>query len=43
MLISSRKGKFLISHFKKAYDKELVHWPRGFTEIKKKCYKKANE
>ena len=38
-----QKRKILISHFKKAYDKGLVHWPRGFTEIKKKCYKKANE
>ena len=31
----------LINHFKKAYDRGLVHWPRGFTEDKRKCYNKA--
>ena len=37
------KRKTLITHFKKAYDEGLVHWPRGFAEIKKKCYNKGNE
>jgi hypothetical protein len=35
------KRKILINHFKKAYDKGLVHWPRAFAEEKKKYYNKA--
>jgi TATA-binding protein-associated factor Taf7 len=37
------KRKMLINHFKKAYDAGLVHWPRGFTEMKRKCYNKAKQ
>jgi hypothetical protein len=35
------KRKILVNHFKKAYDKGLVLWPRAFAEEKKKYYNKA--
>lgn len=30
------ESKVLINHFKKAYDRGLIHWPKGFTEDKRK-------
>ena len=32
------KRRSLINHFRWAYDRGLVYWPRAFQELKRKCY-----